>query len=103
MRCRQLDIFKTLEVFDKLFENSLKFLGIFFEILLGFFWNFFLEFFWRIVLRNFFGKKYFEGFLWEVFWEDFLGGILWEEFFVYFGIDLFLSRFCLKVRKNFYL
>ena len=52
------------------------------------------ELFWRKSLEGIFGRN---------FWEDFLGGILWEEFFVYFGIDLFLSRFCLKVRKNFYL
>ena len=54
MRCRELDIFKILGIFEKLFGN---------------FW----DLFW----------KFLEDFLGGGFGRIFLGGILWEEFFVY--------------------
>ena len=65
VRCRELDIFKILDIF-----------GIFLE----FFWNFF-GFFWESI-------KIFLGNFWRIFCEEFfggnfLGGIFWEEFFVY--------------------
>jgi hypothetical protein len=91
VRCRELDIFKILEIFWKLFGIFLEF---FMRILI---WRIFLvELFGRIFLgRIFLGGFFVEGF----FWEDFFGRIFWEEFF---GRDylveinkelMFLSRF----------
>ena len=42
MRCRELDVFKILEFFEKLFENFLELWGNFFDFLI-----FLEDFFWR--------------------------------------------------------
>ena len=68
VRCRELDIFKNLGIFEKLFGIFFDFWGNFFG---GFFGGIFREeFFERNILGRFFGTI-------------FLRGIFWEEFFVY--------------------
>ena len=70
MRCRELDIFKILEFFEKLFGNCLDFLEFFEGIFLVFFW-------WNslggIFRENFFGRNSLGG--------SFFLGILLKEFF----------------------
>ena len=76
VQCRELDNFK-IEIFEKLFRNSLDFFGIFWG---DFLWDFFGIFFWR----NFLDKSILEDCLGRIFLEGFFGGgFFWEEFFVY--------------------
>ena len=94
VRCKELDIFKILHIFEKMFGKVLDFLGGIFSRI--FCEDFFLEeFFGDIFLDNLFWDNFFGGF----FWEDFLGRIFVEEFFgrnylVEINKELmFLSRF----------
>ena len=73
MRCRELDIFKILDFFEKLFGICMEFLRDFldFKKKLGeIFGNFSGVFSWRKFLGGIFCEKFFR----RIFSEDFFGG-----------------------------
>ena len=92
MRCRELDIFEILEIFEKLFGNFLIYGGNFLELFWNVFGNFLEDFSGGMFMEQFFERIFFG----ELFPEDFFGRNSSQKF-----LHLLLwSGFCQISSKN---